>query len=79
MSDQKPEALPAADFTTEAKIGMDAAAAHAGVHPSTMRRWAEEGCRGVRLETRRKGCRRQTSKEAVDRFFEALNAEPAAC
>jgi hypothetical protein len=43
-------------------------------HLSTLYRWATAGCRGVRLETLQIGATRCTSREALQRFFEALTA-----
>ena len=42
-------------------------------HVSTLHRWASRGCRGVRLETVVIGGTRCTSREAMGRFFDALN------
>ncbi len=44
------------------------------VHASTVFRWCRRGLRGVRLEYVRIGRRMATSKEALDRFFNALAA-----
>jgi hypothetical protein len=41
-------------------------------HVSTLYRWAGPGCRGVRLETIQVGATCCTSREALQRFFEAL-------
>lgn len=41
-------------------------------HVATVYRWAQRGCRGVVLETIRVGCTRCTSREALQRFCEAL-------
>lgn len=41
-------------------------------HVSTLYRWATVGCRGVRLETIQIGGTCCTSREALQRFFEAL-------
>lgn len=53
----------------------------AGKRPNvaTMYRWAQQGCRGIRLETICVGATRCTSMEALQRFFDALTAqaEPA--
>lgn len=43
---------------------------------NTLRRWRTKGVRGVCLETCFIGGIRCTSKEAVARFLQALNAEP---
>lgn len=43
----------------------------------TVRRWAVRGVRGVTLETFCRGGRRWTSKEALDRFFEAIGEAKA--
>lgn len=42
-------------------------------HVSTLYRWATVGCRGVTLETIQIGGTRCTSREALQRFFEALS------
>lgn len=41
-------------------------------HLSTLYRWSKAGCRGVRLETIQVGGSLCTSREALQRFFEAL-------
>ena len=41
-------------------------------HPSTLYRWADEGLRGLRLETIRVGGTLCTSVEALQRFFDGL-------
>ena len=49
---------------------------------ATMHRWMSRGARGVVLESVLVGGRRYTSKEALRRFHEALNAsrtKPKAC
>jgi hypothetical protein len=43
-------------------------------HVASLYRWATRGLRGVRLETLRVGGTVCTSKEALQRFFQALNA-----
>jgi len=47
------------------------------LHVSTPWRWAMQGVRGVRLETAMVGGVRITSKQALLRFFAALNTETA--
>lgn len=42
------------------------------VHVSTVYRWHQEGCRGVKLETILRGGLRYTSKEALQRFVDAV-------
>lgn len=44
------------------------------VHVSTMHRWRQKGCRGVRLETFLRGGVRYTTLEAIERFFAATTA-----
>jgi hypothetical protein len=39
---------------------------------STVHRWRMKGCRGVRLETFLRGGVRHTTREAIERFFEAV-------
>jgi hypothetical protein len=48
-----------------------------GVRPNvaTLYRWAQTGCRGIRLETLCVGATRCTSMEAMQRFFDALTAQ----
>jgi hypothetical protein len=41
-------------------------------HVSCIYRWAQRGCRGIRLETIQIGGTSCTSSEALQRFFEAL-------
>ena len=43
-------------------------------HISTVVRWAQRGCRGIRLETALIGGIRYTSREAVQRFSERTTA-----
>ena len=43
-------------------------------HISTLYRWATAGCKGVILETLQIGGSRCTSREAMQRFFEALTS-----
>jgi hypothetical protein len=40
---------------------------------STLYRWTQAGCRGVQLESIQIGGTRCTSREALQRFFEALS------
>ncbi len=42
------------------------------VHPATLFRWSRTGIRNVRLETIRIGGTLCTSREALQRFFDAL-------
>jgi len=42
---------------------------------ATLYRWAQTGCRGVRLETICIGATRCTSMEAMQRFFDALTLQ----
>jgi hypothetical protein len=48
-----------------------------GARPNvaTLYRWAQTGCRGVRLETICVGATRCTSMEALQRFFDVLTAQ----
>lgn len=41
----------------------------------TVRKWAQEGCRGVKLQTWLIGDRRVTTKEAVEAFIKAVSIE----
>jgi len=43
---------------------------------ATLYRWSTTGCRGVKLDTVQVGGTRCTSREALQRFFEALSAQP---
>jgi hypothetical protein len=47
-------------------------------HVSTLYRWAQAGCRGVRLETIQIGGTCCTSAEALQRFFETLTVARSA-
>lgn len=42
---------------------------------ATLYRWAQSGCRGVRLETICIGATRCTTMEALQRFFDAITAK----
>lgn len=42
-------------------------------HTATLYRWAQRGCRGIRLETIRVGGSLCTSVEAIQRFCESLS------
>ena len=46
------------------------------VHYSTVYRWATKGARGRVLETRLVGGIRYTTREALQRFFEADGGQP---
>ncbi|HYW80087.1 MAG TPA: DUF1580 domain-containing protein [Thermoguttaceae bacterium] len=41
-------------------------------HPSTIFRWAQRGCKGIRLESIQVGGTKCTSVEALQRFFDRL-------
>ena len=43
-------------------------------HPSTLSRWGRHGINGIRLETLRVGATTCTTVEALQRFFERLEA-----
>lgn len=45
------------------------------VHTSTVWRWVVKGYRGIRLETIQVGGTRCTSREALERFFEQIDAD----
>jgi hypothetical protein len=60
----------------ETRVSLGDLAHEQGVHFSTVSRWALHGVRGVRLESFVLGGRRQTSREAWDRFVQRTNAEP---
>jgi hypothetical protein len=46
-------------------------------HQNTLRRWANKGVNGVRLETFRLGGKLLTTREACERFVAAQNARRA--
>lgn len=46
------------------------------VAPGTVWRWCMRGCRGRRLEVVRRGGRLATTREAVQRFLEAVQGPP---
>lgn len=47
------------------------------IHVSTLYRWSQRGCRGIRLETAQLGGSRITSMQALQRFCERLSdADP---
>lgn len=52
----------------------------AGKRPNvaTLYRWTNEGCKGIRLEYTMVGATRCTSKEALQRFFDALTEQSEA-
>ncbi len=65
------------DLTTETPITLAEAARTlpgGAVHVSTIHRWRMKGVRGVRLETFLRGGVRHTSREAIERFFDATTA-----
>jgi hypothetical protein len=61
---------------TEHLLNLRQAAASLPTRPnlSTIFRWMQRGCRGIRLETILIGGTRHTSTEALQRFFEATTA-----
>lgn len=72
------------DLATETPITLAKAAQTlpgGAVHVSTIHRWRMKGCRSVRLDTFLRGGVRHTTREAIERFFEAVTAaadgEPA--
>lgn len=72
------------DLATEKVISLTAATRHLpgrrqGKRPNvtTLYRWAQHGCRGVRLETIKVGGTTCTSLEALQRFCDALTAQAA--
>ena len=46
-----------------------------GIHVSCVYRWAQRGCKGVRLEVVQVGGTKCTSVAALSRFFAALGGE----
>ena len=44
------------------------------VHVSTIHRWRMKGCRGVRLTSFLRGGVRHTTRQAIERFFDAVTA-----
>jgi hypothetical protein len=67
---EKEEALALSDAAQELKVSRRAMAA------STLYRWTTNGCRGVKLEFVQIGGTRCTTKEALQRFFEAIKNAP---
>jgi hypothetical protein len=47
------------------------------LHVNTLRRWAQDGYRGIRLRTFRCGQRICTTREAINEFLAAINGEDA--
>jgi hypothetical protein len=69
------------DVSTETVLSLPDAAKRlpkrrAGVvpHVATLYRWAQKGCKGIRLETIQIGGTSCTSTEALQRFFDRLTA-----
>jgi hypothetical protein len=64
------------DIATEDMVSLTEAAKTLPSRPdqSTLWRWRNRGVRGVRLETVLVGGRRMTSRQALNRFFAAVNA-----
>lgn len=56
---------------TQAARELGKARGDKGPHISTLHRWVNDGRNGVRLETLRMGRQRYTSREALQRFFDA--------
>ena len=67
------------DPATESLIPWQQAAKHVpgDPHISTLHRWRVRGVRGKKLETLLVGGKRFTSREALDRFIAAGNADDA--
>ena len=70
------------DISTEQVVSLTEATTHlprrrAGKKPNvaTLYRWAQNGVRGIRLESLMVGGTRCTSLEALQRFFDALTAQ----
>jgi hypothetical protein len=59
-----------------AEIAKSLPTRRAGKRPNiaTLYRWTNEGCKGIRLEYSMIGATRCTSREALQRFFDALTA-----
>ena len=47
-------------------------------HPASLYRWMDEGLRGIRLEFIQIGGAKYSSREALQRFFDALTARAVA-
>ena len=60
---------------TEATTHLPRRRAGKSTNVATLYRWAQIGCRGIRLETLCVGATRCTSMEALQRFFDALTAQ----
>jgi hypothetical protein len=70
------------DFSKEQSLSLAEACGlvrgrNPGKNPSlsTLYRWTSKGLRGIRLESGMQGGATLTSKEAMDRFFQALNLQ----
>lgn len=63
-------------FLREERMSLKDGAKLLGVRYPTASNYANAGFRGVILETLKVGSRRQTTREAVVRFLEKLNADP---
>ena len=73
------------DFSSETLITLREAAkllparrACRPVSQSCIFRWTEQGCKGIRLAYTKVGSTRCTSREAMQRFFDALTAREEA-
>lgn len=73
-----------ADLNTESLLTISQAAASLPpvngkpVHSTTLLHWCHKGIEDVRLEHKRIGRRICTSRDALDRFFKALEAKDTA-
>ena len=67
------------DLSTETLVPWQQVAKHVpgSPHVSTLHRWRLRGVRGKKLETLLVGGTRFTSREAIDRFIAAGNADDA--
>jgi hypothetical protein len=64
-----------AALTNEERVPLTKLAAELGVNRKTVARWADEGYEGEQLENYRIGRKRYSTREAADRFLEALNGK----
>lgn len=61
----------------EDRISLQDLAHELGVDRTTVRRWADTGFRGHRLESFQLGRKRFSSRQAAARFVAAISARPA--
>ncbi len=62
------------DLLSEHRLSLTELARKEGVSVPTAWRWAQRGCKGIRIQTIQIGGRRFTTREAFARFVEATTA-----